>query len=288
MSISHRLLPLIPAFHAVMDTGSLSAAARRLQQAQPTVRRHIEALEADLGATLFTRGANGLTPTAMGHSLMPLAAALLEEAAALSRVASAEVDRLEGVVRITCSRVAATHVMPRILAQLARDTPGLRFELAATDRTEDLTRRAADIALRFVAPRQQALRAVRLPDVMVGLFGAPGRDWSAGVADFAKLPLISDDREDLIMRALTEAGLPKVSRPILRCDDPLAQIAHIQAGLGVGICQVKLAERLGLVGVLPTFRHAMPAWLVVHEDQARIARIRLVLDTLRHQLPRMM
>ena len=89
-------LDLIPAFHAVMTHGSLSAAARALRLAQPTVRRQVEALEGELGTQLFTRSANGLTPTAMARTLLPLAVSVIEEAAALGRVASAEADALEG------------------------------------------------------------------------------------------------------------------------------------------------------------------------------------------------
>ncbi|MBQ1559292.1 LysR family transcriptional regulator, partial [Caulobacter sp.] len=54
------------AFLAVIDTGSLSAAARALGAAQPTVRRRIEDLEAQLGVALFTRSPSGLTPTSVG------------------------------------------------------------------------------------------------------------------------------------------------------------------------------------------------------------------------------
>ena len=53
MSTPFATLVHIPAFAAVMTEGSLSGAARQLRQAQPTVRRHIEALEAELGPALF-------------------------------------------------------------------------------------------------------------------------------------------------------------------------------------------------------------------------------------------
>lgn len=277
-------LDLIPAFHAVMTHGSLSAAARALRLAQPTVRRQIEALEAELGTQLFTRAANGLTPTGMAHTLMPLAAAVIAEAAALGRVASAEVDALEGVVRITTSRVVAGHVLPPLIARMRRDAPDLCFEVAATDRSEDLTRRAADIAIRFTQPRQQALVATRLPDCEVGLFTA--RDFGRDGADrpWQEMPFVADDREDLIVPALASAGIPAPRNVVLRCDDPLAQIAAIGAGVGVGFCQVKLGTRLGLRRVAPQIAHRMPVWLVVHEDQARIARIAFVFALLKREL----
>tara|TARA_R110002072_G_scaffold11625_5_gene52227 strand:+ start:3436 stop:4302 length:867 start_codon:yes stop_codon:yes gene_type:complete len=288
MSPLLRSLDHIPAFHAVMTHGSLSAAARALRMAQPTVRRHVEALEADLNTRLFSRAANGLTPTAMALTLLPLAQTVLEEAAALHRTASAERDALDGVVRLTTSRVVAAHVLPTALSQIAARAPGIKFEVAATDMAENLARRAADIAIRFTEPVQQALIAVALPAVEVGLFAAPNVAPIADLSALADAPFIADDRENLILPGLSAAGLPALQNIVLRCDDPLAQIAHLQAGLGVGLAQAKLAKRLGLLRVLPEVRHDMAAWLVVHEDQAQIARIRFVFDHFKAILPALM
>ncbi|MFT6089209.1 LysR family transcriptional regulator [Sulfitobacter sp.] len=276
-------LDVIPSFHAVMTHGSLSAAARQLGLAHPTVRRHIETLEDELGVQLFTRSANGLTPTQMAHSLMPAAAAVLEEAGALRRIASGSKDAVAGTVRITCSRVLAGFVLPDILGQITRDAPDLRFELVGTDSTENLLRRAADIGVRFVQPTQQALIAKRLPDVELGLFAAPSLPLSDRPIE--DLPFIADDRENRMLPAMAAAGMPVPRNIILRSDDPLVQIAHLRAGVGVGICQVKLAARLGLVRVSPETRHMMPCWLIVHEDQARLRRIAYTFDALKTHLP---
>ena len=278
--MSSSVLTHIPVFHAVMTTGSLSAASRKLGVAHPTIRRHVEALEAELGLTLFTRSANGLTPTAMAETLLPFAGAALEEAAALARAASERANALEGVVRLTTSRVVATHVLPPVLAELAQLAPSLRFEVAATDRAENMLHRAADIALRFTPPTQQALVAKRLSDVEIGFFAAPSLDLPPGLTDLTDVPFIADDREAVMLPRMAEAGLPLPERLVLRCDDPLAQIAHLQAGLGVGVCQVKLGQRLGLTRILPDHAYPMPAWLVLHEDQRQTARIRFVFDHL--------
>jgi DNA-binding transcriptional LysR family regulator len=285
MSSPFSSLDLIPSFHAVMTTGSLSAAARQLRLSQPTVRRHIEALEAELRTQLFTRAANGLTPTDMAHAMMPAAGAVLSEAAALARAASGTADGLEGVVRITCSRVLATHVMPHVLGEISAAAPDLQFELVGSDSTEDLLRRAVDIAVRFVAPTQQALVAQAMPGVAVGLFAAADLGAEGALAD---MPFIADDRENVILPAMAAAGMEPMRNVVLRVDDPVAQIAHIAAGLGVGLCQVRTAQRLGLRRVFPAFTHVMPCWLLMHEDQSRIRRIRHVFDRLKARLPELM
>src|SRR6188768_638664 len=111
------------AFLAVMREGSLSAAARRIGIAQPTVRRRIEALEAQLGAPLFTRSPSGLLPTDRAHALSEQAAAMAMAADAFVRLASAEAHELAGTVRIAASDVIAVEVLPAILAGLARAHP---------------------------------------------------------------------------------------------------------------------------------------------------------------------
>jgi DNA-binding transcriptional LysR family regulator len=75
-------------FVEVARDGSLTGAARRLGLTQPTVGRHIDALEAALGLALFTRSPRGLTPTPAALALEPHVEAMAAAAAALGRAAS--------------------------------------------------------------------------------------------------------------------------------------------------------------------------------------------------------
>ena len=101
-------------FLEVARDGSLSGAARRLGLTQPTVGRHIDALEDALGAILFTRSPRGLSPTAAATALAPHAEAMGVAAAALARTASsaAAIDR--GVVRLTASEIMGAEALPAI------------------------------------------------------------------------------------------------------------------------------------------------------------------------------
>ena len=83
-------------FLAVLTEGSLSGAARRLGIAQPTVGRHVSALEAAFGQALFTRTQAGLVPTETAKALRGYAESMQHMAAALERVAATrfDVDRL--------------------------------------------------------------------------------------------------------------------------------------------------------------------------------------------------
>ena len=64
-------------------------------------------------------------------------------------------------------------------------------------------------------------------------------------------------------------------------DSDVAQLAAIRAGVGIGVAQTALGRRSGLVHVLPeAFALHLDTWIVVHEDQRHVRRVRLVFDHL--------
>ncbi|MBV8652013.1 MAG: LysR family transcriptional regulator, partial [Alphaproteobacteria bacterium] len=103
---------LYRSFLAVLREGSLSAAARALGLTQPTIGRHIEALEQALGLALFTRSGHGLAPTEAALELRPHAEALAASAGALLRAASGRSGETRGTVRITASETVGAEVLP--------------------------------------------------------------------------------------------------------------------------------------------------------------------------------
>ncbi|MFO0624575.1 MAG: LysR family transcriptional regulator [Polyangiales bacterium] len=271
---------------AVMEGGSLSAASRALGLAQPTVRRRIESLEAALGTPLFTRATNGLVPTDAALAARPHIEAMATAARAVARTASGPAGAERGTVRVTASEVIGAEVLPPILAALARDAPALRVELALTNRSEDLLRREADVAVRMIAPTQTALVARRVGAVPIGLFasadyltahGAPAR-----LDDLAAHRLVGPDRDRAALDALASAGITVPARDFaLRTDSDLAQLAAVRAGVGIGVAQVPLAARdPRLVRVLPRLTVPLDMWVVMHEDLRALRRVRRVFDHL--------
>src|SRR3954449_8641261 len=101
-------------FLSVLRAGSLSAAARDDGLTQPTVGRHIDALETALGVALFTRSQHGLAPTEAALELQPYAESMESTAAALVRAAVGRAGT-HGTVRITASEVIGAKVLPPIL-----------------------------------------------------------------------------------------------------------------------------------------------------------------------------
>jgi DNA-binding transcriptional LysR family regulator len=253
--------------------------------AQPTVRHRIENLEKHLGVSLFTRAQNGLTLAPSGLELMQDARTIASAVAAFERSASGKAQAVEGTVRLSASRIMSVEVLPDLVAPLLLAFPALDIEVVATDSLEDIVRRDSDIAVRFSDPRQQALLRKQVKAIEVGLFATPGHIQIHGTPQSydalqAQSLFIGPDRDDLIWRALLGMGLARPKRVIYRCDDQVAQLAALRAGLGIGVCQSAIAQRYGLIRILPELSLRMKCWVVMHEDLKTVARMKTVFDHL--------
>ena len=274
-------------FLGVFEQGSLSGAARDLGLTQPTVGRHIDALEQAVGAELFTRSQTGLSPTDLAVELQPYATALAASAAALLRAASQKRDEIAGTVRVSASEVVAVEVIPPILAGLQDRHPALRIELSASDEVEDLLHREADIAVRMTEPSQTALVVRRIGGIPVGLFAhrryLDRHGMPKTLADLAGHRVIGFDRKTAYIRAMTKR-LPQFANLTfaLRTNSNLAQLAAIRAGAGIGICQVALAaDDAELVRVLPrAVELGLETFIAMHENLRASPRCRAVFDAL--------
>jgi DNA-binding transcriptional LysR family regulator len=274
-------------FLAVVRTGSLSAAARSLRLTQPTIGRHIDALETGLAAPLFTRSQNGLRPTALALTLVPHAETMASTVANLLRTASGEAEGETGVVRLTASEIVGIEVLPPILAAFREVHPRIVIELAISNRNEDLLRRDADIAVRMVRPEQAALVARRIGSIGIGLYATRSYIDRHGMPEnvdalFART-MIGVDRNEEVMAAIRIGGRT-VSRDMFsyRCDSDVGQLAAVRAGVGIGVCQDGVAKRnADLLPVLPNkVRFALDMWLAMHEDMRDSRRVRLLFEHL--------
>jgi DNA-binding transcriptional LysR family regulator len=278
---------LYRSYLSVMKEGSLSGAARAMGIAQPTVGRHIAALEKSLGVVLFTRSQLGLLPTEVAQALQPFAQAMSSSAAALLRAAEGQGAGIQGTVRVTASEVMGVEVLPPILAQLQATYPDLKIELVLSNRVQDLLKREADIAIRMTQPKQEQLIARHIGGVKIGLFAHKKylrkRGTPQALADLAGHALIGFDEETPFVRAARK-GFPLWSRNnfAVRTDNDLAQLAMIRAGSGIGICQAALAARDSqLVHLLPdVLPMSLETWLTMHEDLRNNPRCKVTFDAL--------
>jgi DNA-binding transcriptional LysR family regulator len=275
------------AFLAVLDMGSLSAAARHMGVAQPTMRARIEALEQALGTMLFTRSVRGLVPTEQARALGDAARAMARASDAFVRAASGPPGKITGTVRISASELVGVEVLPAMLARLRKRHPGVAVEIDLSNSTANLLEQEVDIAVRMHPPRQEALVARKVAAIPLGLFAhcdyLAERGMPKTVAELANHDLIGSDRS-ASDRVLTAALLPDIDlrRFVVRTDSHPAQLAAARAGIGIGFVQRPIgASDPRLRPVLPDL--AIPeldTWVVTHENLRDIPRISAVFDHL--------
>jgi DNA-binding transcriptional LysR family regulator len=280
-------------FAAVVEKGSLSAAARLLGLTQPTLGRHVEELERQLGVTLFIRTLQGLKPTETGLRLFEPVARARQALAEASLVAEGTSDVLTGSVRVTSSNVTCHYVLPPLLNVLRDAYPGIAIELVPSDSSENLLLREADIAVRMFRPTQLDLITRKLGDIPIvatcheSYLARRGRPDSP--EDLLEHDLIGFDRSDLFIQGARELGYDlKRTDFALRTDSQTALWELAKAGLGITFAQGGLVrDTPGMVQLFGNFGPPpLEVWLTTHRELFTSRRIRAIYDLLGEELSR--
>jgi DNA-binding transcriptional LysR family regulator len=206
-------------------------------------------------------------------------------ASALQRAASGGAEEDRGAVRVTASEMVGSEVLPAALAAFREAHPRVVIELLLSNRSEDLLRREADIAVRMVRPSQAALFARKVGVIHLGFHAHPRYLKEHGspktIAELLSHPLIGFDKVPTVRR-LKNLGFP-INRDLFafRCDSDLGQYAALRAGFGIGVCQMALGRRDKLVPLLPgALGFQLETWVVMHQDLKSTRRMRLMFDHL--------
>jgi DNA-binding transcriptional LysR family regulator len=281
-------------FGAVVEHGSLSGAARALGLSQPTLGRHVEALELALGVGLFERTLTGLRPTDTALKLyepVQSAQAALAEASLRAEGASAAPT---GSVRITSSTVMCHYVLPPLLYELRQVFPQVAIELVPSDSVENLLLREADIAVRMFRPTQLELIAKRLGEISIVCCAHERYIAARGAPqtpdELRNHDLIGFDRSDLLIGAARRLGF-ELTRDdfVVRTDSQTNSWELLKAGLGVGFAQSILVDATpGMVRLLPALAPPpLEVWLTTHRELFTSRRIRAIYDRLSEGLTRL-
>ena len=281
------------AFLVTAEEGSLSAAARALGMAQPTLGRQVDALEEELGVILFERVGRGFTLTPSGVDLLEHVRAMGVAANRMSLAVSGQSQAIEGTIRIAASEVHAALLLPPIIAKLRVAQPGIQVEVMASRVSSDLLRREADIAIRNYQPTEPDLIAKKVRDLPARLYASPDYIERIGNPalpyDLRDAEFISIDRTGVFLKGLNTLGLGLTERnfPILT-ENYLVAWEMVKHGLGIGIQDGVVGDRE------PSVRRVLPdleplvfsMWLVTHRDVNTSRRVRVVYDLLAQELAR--
>lgn len=269
-------------FLAVHRAGTLAGAARALKVEHTTVGRRLTAMEQALRAKLFVRTPEGFRLTEMGEQVLPLAEQAETALLQIERVALADDDRAEGNVRVTTSESFAG-ILGRWVAELRAKHPRITVEILAGNESLDLTRRQADLAVRFSPTVQANLISRRVATLGWALYAS-----HAYVEARGRVP--SDGSlagHDVIAFHESLSQVPGAqwlqkhgagAHIVLRSGSLPAACHAAVGGLGIALIPCLLGDaEPRLVRVLPGIVGTRDGYLVVHPDLARVARVRVVM-----------
>ncbi|AXK67896.1 MULTISPECIES: LysR family transcriptional regulator [Burkholderia] len=275
-------------FLAAHRAGTLRGAAEQLGIDQTTVGRRLGAFERTLGSRLFLRTTGGLVLTDSGRQVLDTAEGMERLAVSFERRSEGADARVAGDVRVTTTDALAVDFVVPAIERLQQRHPDVRVLLSTTTRVLDLARREADIAVRTTRPDPPDLIVRLLARWDVGLyatrrylerFGEPRPGSRFAGHDIARYqPGVTQRQHDTLAGESAADG-----RIVAELDSSLMLATFVRAGLALGELPTYLARRdPELVRVWPGRQRAQPyeTWLVLHQDLARTARVRVVVDAL--------
>ncbi|WP_457447472.1 LysR family transcriptional regulator [Roseateles sp. P5_E4] len=182
-------------FVAVVETGSLSAAARRLGIATTMVSAHMQRLEREVGASLLLRTTRSLRMTEAGEGFFDAARQIVADTERAIAAAAGNTAEPRGRLRVTAPVDYAERVLAPVAVALTQRHPHLQIDVLAVDRPLDLVAEQIDVAIRIGQLADSELRATRIRSFSAYVVASPslleGRAAPAHPGELAALPLIA-------------------------------------------------------------------------------------------------
>lgn len=160
-------------FVAVLDTGSFSAAAARLQTSSGQASKLVSRLESLLGVQLLVRTTRALSPTEAGRAYYERVRPLLEEWDELDASIRSASSEAQGRVRLTVPLTFGTAILAPLFCEFAAAHPRIGLDVSFSDRAASLIDEGFDVAIRIGAPRDSSLVARRLCPVRIVTVASP-------------------------------------------------------------------------------------------------------------------
>src|SRR5688500_3791253 len=225
------------AFVRVAETGAFSRAAERMGMAKSILSRRVARLEAQLGARLLTRSAQGASPTDVGQAYFERAANILAELEAAEEVGAEAVTQRAGPSRPSAPRSCGVQYLAPALAEFAAAHPRVELDIALDDRVVDLVGGGFDLAVRIGSLPDSALVARRIAPVRKVPVASPAylaeRGRPEHPRDLAGHDILLYSNEQWRFRV--GKGWEHVrGRPRMRADN--GEMLRAAAAAGLGIC----------------------------------------------------
>ncbi len=246
-------------FHAVMRTGSVTAAAHLLHISQPAVSALLRHYEDQMKLTLFVRHGPRLVPTPEARVLFPDVAAIFERMAALERLGQDLRGGRQGSLSVAACFPMANGMVAKVVANFLHTRPGVRISLysgASPAILQQVAHREVDLGIAYAPVAHPEIASEILLQLCIACV-MPADHPLAGakeirIADLKNYPVVtylnSSPMRSYLEQALAEAGIV----PNIRCQVSLSLTGMVLAreGVGVALVEPSLLSFLGLRGLV--------------------------------------
>jgi DNA-binding transcriptional LysR family regulator len=268
-------------FLALARTGSVRQAAGMLSISHSTVARRLTALKERLQVRLFDRLPNGYALNASGEQILEHAVTVEREILRIERSITGTDTRLSGPVQITLPPPISPLVVP-MLARFKDIYPDIEIEILATYDVVDLSRRDADIAIRFFQEPEPWLVGRRLPKFANAAYAS--RDYVAQQTFTGPEPSarrIGWRGDGAWPEWVKDTDFP-LCQTHWQINDPLVQMEAARASVGMALIPCWIGDRdPDLIRVPPGRTGSLrQAWILTHPDLRTSARVRAIVSFL--------
>ena len=270
-------------FLTLARTGSLTAAAKRLQVSHPTVARRVKALDDAIGARLFDRLPDRFVLTAAGEELLADTEAMERAAESIQRRSAGLGDTEHGTVRLSAGESMVGYLAAN-LPQLRHGMRCIEIELVASHMLANLSRREADLMIREQVPDIPSIVTRRLGRVEYAIYARRDRlPQDASPETLRGLTWAGFDEEHSYMpgQAWVTARLDG-GRLAVRVNNWLVLHDVVRSGDAVALLPCYMGDEdpdLARLGGLVQ-EVGVDQWLLVHRDLRALSRVRRVMDGL--------
>jgi DNA-binding transcriptional LysR family regulator len=265
-------------FLAVAKNGTLSSAARELRVDHATVSRRLAALENALDVKLVDRLPRSCPLTTLGRQVLERALKMENSAHGIARLAKAAHTPLVGRITLSAPPVLATHLLTERLTRFRQEYPDILLSLSTEAQRVSLSRREADVAVRFIKPEEASSVTRKIGKMAFGLYAH--RSY-ARLATPESWEFIAWDKAFSDTPAQSWLLGVAAGRQVV-CELTYSSEHLIAARAGVGVaglpCFIGERERdlIRIDESAPYF--ARDIWLVVHHDLRKTPAVRAVMD----------
>jgi DNA-binding transcriptional LysR family regulator len=263
-------------FLALVRGGSVRAAAALAGISHATVSRRVEAFETRMGVKLIDRLPGGFALTAAGEDLLGAAENIETEIHSVQRRLVGQDRRLAGGIRVTMVDVVATHLLMADLTEFAERYPDIELEVMIGYEALDLSRREADVAVRFVKNPPDHLIGRRLGTVSNAAYATQAYLDHHELTDPASACWIGFGSPEPFPKWVKQSDYPHIPAKGV-FDSMLLQLEAARCGMGIANVPCFLGDRDPDLIRLPPGepRPGYDLWLLRHRDTRSTARLRI-------------